>query len=394
MDQLETKYDYLYKMASMGELTLADTQQTLAYIDQDEFLTKRWYKLFQVIMKRCGLDVVNLFITRGILEASAEVREFYTHPIHSAALNNRTDMIQLMLDRGFKLEDEIWAMSFSDGMSSRMFKANTLVVACKQSNHETIEFILNQPVFTKPQLNFQIKEVGVQSHDYLGASALMQLALNSSITTHVEFFQRMVEAGADPTLKDARGMTALDWFKNNSGLSNKQLKKLKKIVDDFKESAVNQIEAPKASKRKSKKKKNNAAPIAQEDIKQEEVRVENILEDNRAEPVVEAVEALIVEEEPEASWEINEEKKMVEIREEDEVKVSLRQLGLECAVCIETFVEPMLTKCGHTFCKNCIKQCIREHGTCPECRTKLTHNNLSPNLMAKSQVDFIKRQFK
>ena len=30
----------------------------------------------------------------------------------------------------------------------------------------------------------------------------------------------------------------------------------------------------------------------------------------------------------------------------------------ECTICCDVFKEPQLTKCGHTFCKNCIEEVI------------------------------------
>lgn len=43
-----------------------------------------------------------------------------------------------------------------------------------------------------------------------------------------------------------------------------------------------------------------------------------------------------------------------------------------CPVCMGTLVEEMSTKCGHIFCKACIKQAIGAQGKCPTCRRKVT----------------------
>ncbi|XP_052211473.1 uncharacterized protein LOC127814187 isoform X2 [Diospyros lotus] len=43
-----------------------------------------------------------------------------------------------------------------------------------------------------------------------------------------------------------------------------------------------------------------------------------------------------------------------------------------CPVCMGQFVEEMSTKCGHIFCKSCLKSAIAAQGKCPTCRRKVT----------------------
>ncbi|KAF8391971.1 hypothetical protein HHK36_022311 [Tetracentron sinense] len=43
-----------------------------------------------------------------------------------------------------------------------------------------------------------------------------------------------------------------------------------------------------------------------------------------------------------------------------------------CPVCMGPLAEEMSTKCGHIFCKNCIKAAIVAQSKCPTCRRKLT----------------------
>ncbi|XP_073142786.1 uncharacterized protein [Henckelia pumila] len=43
-----------------------------------------------------------------------------------------------------------------------------------------------------------------------------------------------------------------------------------------------------------------------------------------------------------------------------------------CPVCMGTLVEETSTKCGHIFCKACIKAAIAAQGKCPTCRRKIT----------------------
>lgn len=44
----------------------------------------------------------------------------------------------------------------------------------------------------------------------------------------------------------------------------------------------------------------------------------------------------------------------------------------KCPICMGPFVEEMSTKCGHVFCKACIKAAIGAQGKCPTCRRKVT----------------------
>lgn len=48
------------------------------------------------------------------------------------------------------------------------------------------------------------------------------------------------------------------------------------------------------------------------------------------------------------------------------------QPTFSCPVCMGTLVEEMSTKCGHIFCKACIKASIAAQGKCPTCRRKIT----------------------
>ncbi|TQE12422.1 hypothetical protein C1H46_002075 [Malus baccata] len=47
-----------------------------------------------------------------------------------------------------------------------------------------------------------------------------------------------------------------------------------------------------------------------------------------------------------------------------------------CPICMAPLVEEMSTKCGHIFCKACIKAAIGAQGRCPTCRRKVTMKEL------------------
>ncbi|XP_042515163.1 RING finger protein 10-like [Macadamia integrifolia] len=47
-----------------------------------------------------------------------------------------------------------------------------------------------------------------------------------------------------------------------------------------------------------------------------------------------------------------------------------------CPVCMGPLVEEMSTKCGHIFCKKCIKASITAQSKCPTCRRRLTMKDI------------------
>ncbi|PNY06721.1 E3 ubiquitin-protein ligase rnf4-like protein [Trifolium pratense] len=47
-----------------------------------------------------------------------------------------------------------------------------------------------------------------------------------------------------------------------------------------------------------------------------------------------------------------------------------------CPICMGPLVEEMSTRCGHIFCKACIKAAISAQAKCPTCRKKITVKEL------------------
>ncbi|KAL0189258.1 hypothetical protein M9458_016357, partial [Cirrhinus mrigala] len=48
--------------------------------------------------------------------------------------------------------------------------------------------------------------------------------------------------------------------------------------------------------------------------------------------------------------------------------------NLQCFICLEVSNDPMMTPCGHNFCKACLKECWESShdNTCPCCKENLT----------------------
>ena len=44
---------------------------------------------------------------------------------------------------------------------------------------------------------------------------------------------------------------------------------------------------------------------------------------------------------------------------------------MNCSICLETFLNPRILLCGHTFCEECLKKSIVNYNlSCPTCRYK------------------------
>ncbi|XP_074873236.1 zinc finger protein RFP-like [Carettochelys insculpta] len=64
-----------------------------------------------------------------------------------------------------------------------------------------------------------------------------------------------------------------------------------------------------------------------------------------------------------------------------------------CPICLEYFKDPMITKCGHNFCRACIRQSWERPNaaaSCPQCRETVWKRNLRPNRQLANMVELVK----
>ncbi|CAD8183172.1 unnamed protein product [Paramecium octaurelia] len=55
---------------------------------------------------------------------------------------------------------------------------------------------------------------------------------------------------------------------------------------------------------------------------------------------------------------------------------------LKCTICSAVFEQPTRLKCGHTYCKLCIVQWLRDHQNCPECRANTKEKDFQSDRIA------------
>ncbi|KAL0838175.1 hypothetical protein Bca101_090065 [Brassica carinata] len=58
------------------------------------------------------------------------------------------------------------------------------------------------------------------------------------------------------------------------------------------------------------------------------------------------------------------------------VAAPVEEPKFNCPICMCPFNEEMSTKCGHIFCKSCIKEAISCQAKCPACRKDVTAEDL------------------
>ncbi|KAJ7303391.1 hypothetical protein JRQ81_012363 [Phrynocephalus forsythii] len=76
---------------------------------------------------------------------------------------------------------------------------------------------------------------------------------------------------------------------------------------------------------------------------------------------------------------------------------SLQGLGVEatCSICLDYFKDPVITGCGHNFCRDCLAQCWEgseeEEVPCPQCREQVRRNLIIPNRQLANVAELTKQ---
>ncbi|CAG7717976.1 unnamed protein product [Allacma fusca] len=61
-------------------------------------------------------------------------------------------------------------------------------------------------------------------------------------------------------------------------------------------------------------------------------------------------------------------------------------LALACPICFDTFSQPQVTKCGHTFCNDGILKHIENQSRFPKCTVRLSKDDLTPNFVMNELI--------
>ncbi|KAJ1982808.1 hypothetical protein H4R35_000167 [Dimargaris xerosporica] len=56
-------------------------------------------------------------------------------------------------------------------------------------------------------------------------------------------------------------------------------------------------------------------------------------------------------------------------------------VDLSCPICLQAITEAFMTRCGHSFCYQCISAHLEHQGNCPSCRSTLTREQIYPNFI-------------
>ncbi|XP_030055658.1 E3 ubiquitin-protein ligase TRIM39-like isoform X1 [Microcaecilia unicolor] len=65
-----------------------------------------------------------------------------------------------------------------------------------------------------------------------------------------------------------------------------------------------------------------------------------------------------------------------------------------CSICLDYFTDPVMTDCGHNFCRSCITQSWEGRDTdfpCPQCRETSQQRNLRPNRQLVNITEMVKK---
>lgn len=58
-----------------------------------------------------------------------------------------------------------------------------------------------------------------------------------------------------------------------------------------------------------------------------------------------------------------------------------------CSICREVLNDPVQCRAGHIFCRSCVREWLRNHKNCPECRIDLSMDSLSDALLIRNHLN-------
>ncbi|XP_065420167.1 tripartite motif-containing protein 10-like [Chrysemys picta bellii] len=72
------------------------------------------------------------------------------------------------------------------------------------------------------------------------------------------------------------------------------------------------------------------------------------------------------------------------------------QEAVICSICLASFNDPVILKCGHNFCRSCITQYCKDSKvsprySCPECREPFREGEFQPNRLLRNVVEIAKK---
>jgi hypothetical protein len=76
------------------------------------------------------------------------------------------------------------------------------------------------------------------------------------------------------------------------------------------------------------------------------------------------------------------------------IKIEIDQIleKFDCVICMCKMSKPTITKCGHSFCKECILEVINQKHECPLCMHKLNKEDTVMNFALESLLQQLEEQ--
>jgi len=63
--------------------------------------------------------------------------------------------------------------------------------------------------------------------------------------------------------------------------------------------------------------------------------------------------------------------------------------GLTCPICMDIIISCRIAICGHSFCHQCISECLVRKKECPQCRKNIRRKVLQPSSLIDNSVKLL-----